>query len=159
MDTTGAFVEMASKLKVIASIAGLSILWACSHQDCSNIPRNPIARKPEEPKSAITSGEKRQVVAEEDRNPEKRNKKQKGPTVEVYKPTGAKQCGVAKGVPLSKVKSSLERSKIPVIEAHTQSDGKMHIAVCGAPSGTIHVFKIPKKSLPKAKGLGFRLLK
>lgn len=80
------------------------------------------------------------------------------PTVRVYKPTGEKQCGMGNPIKLEDMKATIEARKVPVYDAVTQPDGKMHIAVCGAPSGQIHVFEIPKKYFSKIKALGFKEL-
>ena len=52
----------------------------------------------------------------------------------------------------------LTQLKIPVYEAKTEKDHLIHLAVCGAPSGKIHVFSIPKKFQVKVLKLGFKPL-
>jgi hypothetical protein len=56
------------------------------------------------------------------------------------------------------MQATLTSKRISVFEGHTQPDGKMHMELCGAPAGTIHVFSISKRDLKKAQKLGFKLL-
>ena len=67
----------------------------------------------------------------------------------IYRATGALQCEPGKGTPLEQVEAQLVAKKILVYDGHTQPDGLMHMALCGSPSGTIHVFTISRKDLRK----------
>jgi hypothetical protein len=78
-------------------------------------------------------------------------------SVQIFKVTGEKQCQKGAGIALDEMQSTLTAKQITVYEAHTQSDGKMHMELCGSPSGTIHVFTISKKDLKKAEKLGFKV--
>lgn len=122
--------------KLILALAFLS-LAACTHGQCNNVPQRDKAAA----ESAIinSSGKAEDTV-----------------TVQVYKETGEKQCGQQAGSHIDKVKEILIKNKITVLDAKTQDDGMMHIQVCGAPTGQIHVFSIPKASAKRALGLGFK---
>ena len=56
------------------------------------------------------------------------------------------------------MKATLIRKKLTVFEATTQMDNLMHMALCGAPTGKIHVFTIPKNQLKRAVKFGLKLL-
>ena len=62
-----------------------------------------------------------------------------------------------KGIPLEQMRGTLTKKKVLVYQARTQSDGLMHMTLCGAPSGTVHIFTIPKKDLKAATKLGFKI--
>jgi hypothetical protein len=74
----------------------------------------------------------------------------------VFKPEGSKQCQPTTGVPIAKVAEDL--GPIEILSQSTRSDGKMHIALCGAATGRIHVFQIREKDLAGALSAGFQLL-
>ena len=49
----------------------------------------------------------------------------------------------------------LTENGIEVIASRKGSDGRVHIAMCGASTGRLNVYTIPAGSLPKARELGF----
>lgn len=123
---------------------------ACSHGgNCNNIPQRPPAAAPQatEPTPAPAEASKPVQAPVEKRLP----------SIEVYKVTGEQQCESTKGIPLEQMRATLTRKKITVYDGRTQSDGLMHMTLCGAPAGTIHVFSIPKKDLKRATKLGFKV--
>jgi len=77
-------------------------------------------------------------------------------TVFVYKPDGSLQCGMAKGLSLEEMEKQLKG--IPVLSRDKRPDGKMHIQVCGSPTGMINVFEINETSLKEAEARGFKKL-
>jgi hypothetical protein len=127
----------------------------CAHGDCNNLPQRPLPEDSSStgPTPPLTTAQapplpvtKTQILKDQ-------------PTAVIFKSTGETQCGMNKGIALEQMQSQLTDKNIDVIEAHTQSDGLIHMALCGAPAGTIHVFTIPKSQLKKALGLGFKILK
>ena len=50
----------------------------------------------------------------------------------------------------------LKKSGIQVFESSKDSDKKMHIQVCGVPSGNENRYLISKSEFEKAKALGFK---
>ena len=81
------------------------------------------------------------------------------PHVRIFKSTGEKQCGQSPGISIQDMTKVLTRHHIYVIESHTQPDGLMHMVLCGAPSGKIHVFTISRKDLKRALRLDFKVFK
>ena len=81
------------------------------------------------------------------------------PAIMVFKPTGQRQCQGGGGVSLEDMKGQLLSKKIPVFESHTQADGLMHMALCGTPTGSVHVFSIPLRFKERALRLGFKEFK
>ncbi len=77
-------------------------------------------------------------------------------SVFVYKPDGSLQCGTAKGVSLEEMEKQLRG--IPVLSRDKRPDGKMHIQVCGSPTGIINVFEINESTLKEAEARGFKKL-
>ena len=75
-------------------------------------------------------------------------------TVEVYKYSGARQCG-DDGISAEEMAVELINEDIPVISFYCDVDGYFHIAVCGAETGRINVFEIPEDDLQAAIELGF----
>lgn len=74
----------------------------------------------------------------------------------VYKPDGSLQCGTAKGLSLEEMEKQLRG--IPVLSRDKRPDGKMHIQVCGSPTGMINVFEIDETHLKEAEARGFKKL-
>lgn len=78
--------------------------------------------------------------------------------VEVYRPDGSRQCEEGSGVPREAMAAELTAAGVRVLDSRTGTDGLMRIAVCGAPTGTIHIFRIEAAGLATAEALGFRPL-
>jgi hypothetical protein len=145
-----------TKSSFVLPIAFLTLAAAgCSHGQCNNVPQRPVASEdaaasptpaPAAMAEAPGAGAAAQVPAPKD-------------AVQVFKPTGELQCEPGKGTSLETVQDQLTSKKITVYESHTQPDGLMHMAVCGSPTGTIHVFTISKKSLHAAERAGFKSFK
>ncbi|WP_434777984.1 hypothetical protein [Neisseria sp. Ec49-e6-T10] len=80
-------------------------------------------------------------------------------TVTVMKSLGVKQCeGGSVSAALIQLKNQLLKAQINVLDEKSSDDGMMHIMVCGANTGDIGVFTIPKKQEIKARRLGFELV-
>lgn len=77
-------------------------------------------------------------------------------TVLVYKADGSLQCGAGKGLALDDMEKELKG--IRVLSRDKRADGKMHIQLCGSPTGMINVYEIPESSLKTAEGRGFKKL-
>ena len=77
-------------------------------------------------------------------------------SVFVYKVDGSLQCGAAKGLSLEEMEKQLRG--LPVLSRDKRPDGKMHIQVCGSPTGLINVFEINDQSLKEAEARGFKKL-
>lgn len=80
------------------------------------------------------------------------------PSLEVYKYDGTLQCGLGQEVPLAEMAAELEAAGIRVEASRKARDGLAHIAVCGAATGAINAYTIPRDALAGARQLGFRLL-
>jgi len=80
------------------------------------------------------------------------------PEVEVYKYDGSLQCGRGKEISLQDMARELTENGIEVKGNRKGSDGRMHIAMCGASNGRLNVYSIATESLPRARELGFELL-
>lgn len=72
----------------------------------------------------------------------------------VYKPDGSLQCGMAKGESPQEMEKLLEGIK--VYSRENRADGKMHIQVCGSPTGRVNIYEIPATSLKDAEKRGFK---
>jgi len=79
-------------------------------------------------------------------------------SLEVYMYDGTLQCGMGQETPLAEMAEKLSEAGIKVLESRKGGDGLAHIAVCGASTGDINVFRIPREDLPAAQALGFRVL-
>ena len=80
------------------------------------------------------------------------------PEVEVYKYDGSLQCGRGKEIPLEVMARQLTDAGIEVKATRKGNDGRLHIAMCGASTGSLNVFTIDTGALGKARELGFELL-
>jgi hypothetical protein len=132
----------------------LLAILGCVHDGCNNVPQRPVTSV-----DGTTAQAANQAMTTPTPVPSPTPVKLPKDAVQVAKATGEKQCGIEKGVAIEEVQSTLTQDKITVYEAHTQLDGLMHMALCGSPSGSVHVFSIPKKDLAKAKKLGFKSFK
>src|ERR1022692_2973773 len=122
-------------LKIFLLFAIALGFMACAHGQCNNVPQRPPASDDAgTPASgAVAAAPTPVAVIPPD-------------SVQVFKTTGEKQCETGKGTPpgvtIDELQTTLTSKKITVFESHTQSDGKMHMELCGSPSGTVHVFTI-----------------
>jgi hypothetical protein len=134
---------------IFSSVAVLIIIAACSSNQCNNLPQRPEPSPTPSPSQSLYK-----VV-----NPEAGKEQPRLPSVNVSKGTGELQCGTGKAIPIEDMQHTLVLAKVTVYEARTQLDGLMHVALCGSPTGKIHVFTIPQADLKKALKLGFKVLK
>jgi hypothetical protein len=75
----------------------------------------------------------------------------------ISKPDGTKQCVKKMGISLKKMKNELQRVHVNVFSQKKQNDGKMHIQVCGSPTGMLNTFEISIGDLEKVKVRGFQV--
>lgn len=80
-------------------------------------------------------------------------------TVWIAKPDGALSCEPDSGRTLSQDAEELKKAKITVLESKKGNDGKMHVQMCGAATGSLNSFLIPKAKLSDALALGYGQLK
>lgn len=78
--------------------------------------------------------------------------------IEVARPDGSRQCEPDTGEPLATAAAALAAAGIQVHASRTGNDGMMYPQVCGAPTGTVHIFSIAPADLAAAMALGFRPL-
>jgi len=78
--------------------------------------------------------------------------------IEVYKYDGSLQCRRGKEIALKDMARELADNGIEVKASRKGTDGRVHIAMCGASTGRLNVYSIATESLPAAKKLGFELL-
>lgn len=74
--------------------------------------------------------------------------------IRVFKYDGTKQCGQGKQIAIAEMQKELDG--IQVFSSNTKNDGQMRIQMCGAPTGSAHVFEIKKDDLERAKKAGFK---
>jgi hypothetical protein len=67
----------------------------------------------------------------------------------VYREDGSKQCDAQSGESLESMGAKL--GDIKIYSKEKKNDGKMHMTMCGAPTGKVNVYEIDEKDLPKAK--------
>ena len=77
-------------------------------------------------------------------------------SVFVFKPDGGLQCGKAAPLSVQAMKSQLQ--DIPVFSSANRPDSRVHIQMCGAPTGMINVYEIPSNYLSEALKRGFKKL-
>ena len=80
------------------------------------------------------------------------------PVVEVYKYDGSLQCQRGRETSLEDMARELVDNSIEVKASRKGSDGRVHIAMCGASTGQLNVYSIAAESLPAARKLDFELL-
>lgn len=86
------------------------------------------------------------------------SKKKEAPTGEsvwIRKSDGGVSCEQEKAESLEKGAETLKNAGVEVLESAKSSDGKMHIQVCGAPTGSENRYRISKSDIEKARVLGF----
>ena len=72
------------------------------------------------------------------------------------KADGSLQCGAQKGIAVELMEKDLRGIK--VLSRDKRSDGKMHIQLCGSPTGMINVYEISESQLKDAEARGFKKL-
>lgn len=77
-----------------------------------------------------------------------------GPTVEVIRNSGLKQCGEETPSPEAFARL-LRANGVKVLSSLCATDGAMRPQVCGADRGLFYVYEIDATTLPKALELGF----
>jgi hypothetical protein len=116
-------------------LAMILLICGCAQHHCRRPPDNPptavVAPQGEEVPSVATSRK-----------------------VKIYKYDGSLQCGQGKAADLDNMAKELKG--ITVFSSKKQSDGLMHIQVCGSPTGTANVYEILEADLPRAEKLGFK---
>lgn len=75
----------------------------------------------------------------------------------VARPDGALGCKPESGQSLDTVAADLKTAGVTILESRKGSDHKMHVQVCGVPTGSQNAYKIPRSEFEKAKALGFRV--
>ena len=78
--------------------------------------------------------------------------------VAVFKRENSIQCEAGSGIRASRLRRELDNLKIAVLDYRKLHDGMVYPAVCGAPTGFIHVFTIANDSLLTAETAGFKRL-
>ena len=78
--------------------------------------------------------------------------------VEVFRYDGSLQCGMGNETPLDEMAEALTGAGIEVLDSRKGTDGRAHIAVCGASTGRINVYKIQYSDLPAARQAGYNIL-
>ncbi len=142
-------------MKLIGAIALVFVglfFGACADHPCVHV-RNPelAAQTGSAPSSAP------QASATPDESAGKMNSKPvTSNTVLVYKADGSLQCGQGKGISIAEMEKELKGIKI--LSRDNRADGKMHIQLCGSPTGQINVFEISEKNLKVAEARGFKKL-
>ncbi|MDZ4676216.1 MAG: hypothetical protein SGI74_01800 [Oligoflexia bacterium] len=131
-------------------ICSCFLIINCSSKPCNNIPQ-----RPEPSPTPVPTSDGAYVVP----NTVTKTEEKRLPSINVYKGTGELQCGAGKAIPIEDMQHTLTTNKITIYESKTRLDGLMHIALCGSPTGKIHVFTIAQQDLKKAQKLGFKELK
>jgi hypothetical protein len=132
--------------KLVTSSWFLSlILVACADGNCRQIqskeqvPAHVLAAMPVAPAAPEVAGH--------DMADDKR--------VLVYKSDGSLQCQQGGAKALDDMAKELKGIKI--LSSLNKSDGRMHVQVCGTPTGKVNVYEIFEKDLAKAQKKGFKL--
>lgn len=77
-------------------------------------------------------------------------------TVWILRSDGAKSCSPETAQSVEAGAQELLKADIRVLNSMKGDDGKMRMQMCGAPTGTLNSYLIPKDSLPHAVALGFQ---
>ena len=77
--------------------------------------------------------------------------------IEIYKSDGSLQCEKNSGISVLIMKRELEEKGIEVFGSRTSQDGMSYIAMCGAPTGKINIYKINVSNLKIVEKLGFTI--
>ena len=78
--------------------------------------------------------------------------------VQVYMYDGTLQCGLGQAIGVEEMAEKLTGAGIEVLQSGKDTDGLLHIAVCGASTGAINVYTINRDDLAAARRLGFHVL-
>lgn len=76
-------------------------------------------------------------------------------TVEVARYDGSRQCEPGDPGSLLRGERQLAEAGIHVLAARKGRDGRIYPAVCGGPTGSMDVYRIPARDLDRARALGF----
>ena len=74
----------------------------------------------------------------------------------VSRADGGQSCLPGSGQSLEDGAALLRKSKVRVLDSRKGNDGKMHIQVCGAPTGAANSYLIPREDLAQAVAQGFK---
>ena len=77
----------------------------------------------------------------------------------ITRPDGAQSCSAGSGQSLEDGAAELRKSKVRVLESRKGSDGKMHMQMCGAPTGSTNAYLIPNEDLSRAVAQGYVVAK
>lgn len=124
-------------------LVSMFLLQACASGPCYPLKHPELAKRSTGTKTG--EGAKGSAVSEP---------KLSDSRVFVYKPDGSLQCGMGKGVSPNEMEKQLDGIK--VYSRENRPDGKMHIQVCGSPTGQVNVYEIPASSLKEAEKRGFK---
>ena len=80
-----------------------------------------------------------------------------GPSIEVAKYDGSLQCEMGRPVSLDEMEKELRAANIAVEGKAKKADGIQHPQMCGASTGMMNVYRIPRSDFEKARALGFVL--
>ena len=75
-------------------------------------------------------------------------------TVHVFKSMGSVQCAEG-GTDLSTFARQLEAAGLKVISSACGADGRMRVAMCGAPDGRVAIFELSSADAQASSKLGF----
>jgi hypothetical protein len=73
----------------------------------------------------------------------------------IQRADGAQSCSTKSGQSLEDGATDLKNAKVRVLDSHKGGDGKLHAQMCGAPTGSMNAYLIPKDDLPQAVALGY----
>lgn len=77
-------------------------------------------------------------------------------SVWVAKPDGSQSCSAGSGQTLDVGAEQLKQANIRVLSSHKMSEAKMHMQLCGIPTGVSNVYEISRADLARALALGYR---
>lgn len=73
----------------------------------------------------------------------------------VSRSDGAESCAPKSGQSLEEGAAELKKAGVRVLDQRKGDDGKMHMQMCGAPTGSMNAYLIARDDLPKAIAHGF----
>lgn len=142
-------------------VAAVFILSACANHPCVHM-RNPELAAQSGSEAAVQPSSSTAPTPIPAMTPSKESaakmsaKPAVSNTVLVFKADGSLQCGQGKGLAIEEMEKELKGIK--VLSRDKRPDGKMHIQLCGSPTGMINVFEISEKNLKDAEARGFKKL-
>jgi hypothetical protein len=74
----------------------------------------------------------------------------------ISRPDGALSCGEGNVQSVEDGAAELRKAGVKVLESRKTNDGKIHIQMCGAATGSQNSYRIPTADWSKADKLGFR---